>query len=551
MNGGGRCVAASDIIRLAMLDLKVVGGQIIDGTGAAAVRADLGIAGDTITAVGDLGREPAGRTIDAAGLTVTPGFIDIHTHSDWRLWGNRRAESKIRQGVTTEVVGNCGFSPAPVSDEFREEMRGFALSLPPGMDFSWRSMADYLRGYRGEGVAVNVAQLVGHGTLRLAAMGFARRPPTARELVTMERLMDDAMASGAYGLATGLIYAPGSYAETEEIIAVARRAAHGGFYASHIRGEGATLLAAVGEAIRVGREGNVPVQVSHIKAAGRPNWGKVESALSLIDIARAEGGQDVMADVYPYTASSTTLRTLLPDWALEGGIEAMLERLGDPGARARIRQEMTGGSPILARGLGWEDIMIASSPSRPEAEGRRLDDVARDWHIDPLDAAMDILVDERGGGYVILFQLDEADLRCALVHPEVMIGSDGSSLAVDGELGRGKPHPRSYGTFPRVLARYVRDEPILSLEAAVHKMTGLPARRLGLGDRGVLAVGAKADVVGFDPARVEDLATYENPHRYAAGIPYVLVNGRVVIDRGEHTGALPGRVLTPAERTQP
>ncbi len=238
-----------------MLDLKIVGGQIVDGTGAAAVRADLGITGDTITAVGDLAREPAGRTIDAAGLTVTPGFIDVHTHSDWRLWGNRRAESKIRQGVTTEVVGNCGFSPAPVSDEFREEMRGFALSLPPGMDFSWRSMADYLRGYRDEGVAVNVVQLVGHGTLRLAAMGFARRPPTARELVTMERLMDDAMASGAYGLATGLIYAPGSYADTEEIVAVARRAAHGGFYASHIRGEGATLLAAVGEAIRVGREG--------------------------------------------------------------------------------------------------------------------------------------------------------------------------------------------------------------------------------------------------------------------------------------------------------
>ena len=534
-----------------MLDIKIAGGQIVDGTGAAAVRADLGITGDTITAVGDLEREPAGRTIDAAGLTITPGFIDVHTHSDWRLWGNRRAESKIRQGVTTEVVGNCGFSPAPVSDEFREEMRGFALSLPPGMDFSWRSMADYLRGYRDEGVAVNVVQLVGHGTLRLAAMGFARRPPTARELVTMERLMDDAMASGAYGLATGLIYAPGSYADTEEIIAVARRAAHGGFYASHIRGEGATLLVAVAEAIRVGREGSVPVQVSHIKAAGRPNWGKVESALSLIDAARAESGQDVMADVYPYTASSTTLRTLLPDWVLEGGIEAMLERLGDGAARERIRQDMTGGSPILARGLDWHDIMIASSPSRPEAEGRRLDDIARDWRIDPLDAAMDILVDERGRGYVILFQLDEADLRSALVHPEVMIGSDGSSLAVDGELGRGKPHPRSYGTFPRVLARYVREEPILSLEAAVHKMTGLPARRLGFGDRGVLAVGAKADVVGFDPARVEDLATYEDPHRYAAGIPYVLVNGRVVIDRGEHTGALPGRVLTPAERTHP
>jgi N-acyl-D-aspartate/D-glutamate deacylase len=330
----------------------------------------------------------------------------------------------------------------------------------------------------------------------------------------------------------------------------ARRAPHGGFYASHIRGEGETLLTAVGEAIRVGREGGLPVQVSHIKAAGRPNWGRVEQALAMIDSARGEG-LDVMADVYPYTASSTTLRTLLPDWALEGGIEAMLDRLGDATARARIRQDMTAGSAILARGLGWDDIMIASAPSRPDAEGRRIAEIAQALDADPFDAAMDIRVAERGKGYIILFQLDEADLRRALVHPEVMIGSDGSSLAVDGELGAGKPHPRSYGTFPRVLARYVRDEPLLSLPQAVHKMTGLPARRLGLGDRGVLAVGAKADVVLFDATRVEDRATYDTPHQYAAGIPYVLVNGRVVIDRDTHTGALPGQLLTPADRKRP
>ena len=531
-----------------MLDIKIAGGLVADGTGAPARRADVGVTGDRITAVGDLAREPAGRTVDATGLVVAPGFIDIHTHSDWRLWSNRRAESKIRQGVTTEVVGNCGFSPAPVSDEFKGQMERFALYRPAGMDFSWRSLGDYFRRYEDEGVAVNVVQLIGHGTLRLAAMGFARRAPTARELVTMERLMDESMASGAWGLATGLIYAPGSYAETEEIVAVARRAAHGGFYASHIRGEGETLLAAVGEAIRVGREGGLPVQVSHIKAAGRPHWGRVEAALGLIDMAREEG-QDVMADVYPYTASSTTLRTLLPDWALEGGIDAMVERLGDPDARARIRDDLTGGgSAILARGLGWEDIMIAYAPSRPEAQGRRLADIARDAHADPLEVALDLLVAERGGGYMILFQLDEADLRRALVHPQVMIGSDGSSLAVDGELGAGKPHPRSYGTFARVLARYVREEPLLSLETAVHKMSGLPARRLGLSDRGVLDAGAKADVVAFDPDRVLDVATYDDPHRYALGIPHVVVNGRVVIDGGRHTGALPGRVLTPAMR---
>jgi N-acyl-D-amino-acid deacylase len=527
-----------------VLDVKIVGGQVLDGTGAPARRADVGLTGDRITTVGDLAAEPAGRTIEAAGRIVTPGFIDMHSHSDWRLWGNRRAESKIRQGVTTEVVGNCGFSPAPVSDEYRSEMAGFALYVPPGMDFSWRSVRDYLARYENEGVALNVAQLIGHGTLRLAAMGFARRPPTAGEQRAMERMMDEAMADGAWGLATGLIYAPGSYATTEEIIGIARRAAGRGFYASHIRGEGATLLDAVAEAIRVGREGGLPAQVSHIKAAGRPNWGKVADALALIDAARAQG-QDVMADVYPYTASSTTLRTLLPDWVLEGGIDAMLKRLADPRDRERIRRELTGGGEGLLRGLEWSDIMVAYAPSRPEAQGRRLAEIASARGEDPLDAAIELIVAEQGKGYMILFQLDEADLRRALAHPHVMIGSDGSALAAEGPLAVGKPHPRSYGTFPRVLGRYARDEGALTLPEAVWKMTGLPARRLGLVDRGVLAPGAMADVVVFDAPTVADRATYEDPHRYAAGIGHVLVNGRVVVADGQHTGALPGRVLRP------
>jgi N-acyl-D-aspartate/D-glutamate deacylase len=528
-----------------VLDLKITGGQLIDGTGAPARRGDVGVTGDAITAVGDLSREPAGRTIDSTGRAVAPGFIDMHSHSDWRLWDNRRAESKIRQGVTTEVVGNCGFSPAPVSDMFRDEMRGFALYLPAGMDFSWRSVRDYLVRYESEGVALNVAQLIGHGTLRLAAMGFARRPPTAAEQTHMERMMDEAMADGAYGLATGLIYAPGSYAATKEIIGIARRAGgRRGFYASHIRGEGATLLDAVAEAIRVGREGGLPVQVSHVKAAGRPNWGKVANALALIDEARREG-LDVMGDVYPYTASSTTLRTLLPDWALEGGIDAMLKRLADPAIRDRIRSELTGGGETLLRGLDWADIMVAYSPSRPDAQGRRIAEIAAARQEDPLDAAIELIVSEQGKGYMILFQLDEADLRRALTHPHVMVGSDGSALAAEGPLASGKPHPRSYGTFPRVLGRYARDERVLPLETAVWKMTGLPAKRMGLADRGVLKSGAKADLVVFDPATVADRATYEDPHRYATGIEHVVVNGRVVISDGQHTGALPGRVLSP------
>ena len=363
-----------------MLDLKIVGGQVVDGTGAAARARRRGRSPATPSPPWAISRgSRRGGPSTPPGLTVTPGFIDMHSHSDWRLWGNRRAESKIRQGVTTEVVGNCGFSPAPVSDEFREEMRGFALSLPPGMDFSWRSMARLPRAATATRAwPLNVVQLVGHGTLRLAAMGFARRPPTARELVTMERLMDEAMASGAYGLATGLIYAPGSYADTEEIVAIARaRRARRGFYASHIRGEGATLLDAVGEAIRVGREGELPVQVSHIKAAGRPNWGKVEER-ARADRRRARGrrsgrdGRRLSLHRVEHHAAHAPAR--LGARGRDRG-DARAPR-GPRGTRDRIRQELTGGSPILARGLGWDDIMIASSPSRPDAEGRRLDEIA-------------------------------------------------------------------------------------------------------------------------------------------------------------------------------
>ena len=530
-----------------MLDVKIEGATVLDGTGAQGGRTDVGVRDETIVAVGDLSREHAGTTLNASGKVLAPGFIDMHSHSDWRLLANRRAESKVRQGVTTEVVGNCGFSPAPVTAQFRDDLRGFALYIPPGMDFAWPSFGDYLRSIDTGGTALNVAHLVGHGTLRIAAMGFARRPPTAEELTTMQRLMGAAVNDGAWGLSTGLIYAPGSYATTEEIATIARVAGHqGGFYASHIRGEGATLIDAVTEAIAVGRDGRLPVQVSHIKAAGRPNWGKVERALGLIDAARAEG-LDVTADVYPYTASSTTLRTLLPDWALEGGVAAMLERLGDRDVRARIRKELEApvtGQSLLDR-IGWDNVMVSYCAKRKDAEGKRLSEIGAARGMDPLDAAIELIVDEAGKAYMILFQLDEADLRRALVHPHVMIGSDGSALAPYGPLGEGKPHPRSYGTFPRVLAEYAREQRVLSLPQAIYKMTGLPARRLRLRDRGVIRVGAKADLVVFDARRVADVATYEDPHRYPAGIEYVLVNGRFVIKHGEHTGSLPGRVLTP------
>jgi len=528
-----------------MLDLKIEGGLVVDGTGAPGTRADVGVRDERIVALGDLSREPAGRTLHAAGKVVAPGFIDMHSHSDWRLWVNRRAESKVRQGVTLEVVGNCGFSPAPVTAERREELRGFALYLPEGFEFRWGSVGEYLDALDAEGLAVNVVQLVGHGALRIAAMGFARRPPTAAELATMQRLLEDGLRAGAWGLSTGLIYAPGSYAATEELVALARVAARGrAIYASHVRGEGATLLPAVEEAIRIGRETGIPVQVSHLKAAGRPHWGRVADALARIDRAAAEG-LDVHADCYPYTASSTTLRALLPDSALDGGLAGLLGRLADPAARAALREalERPAEGPSLLDRVGWEQIMVAWAPGRPEAEGRSLAALAAATGVTPAEAALDVLAATAGRAAVVLFQLDEADVRRALAHPRVMIGSDGSALAPYGELGRGKPHPRSYGTFPRVLGEYVREQRVLTLEQAVHKMTGLPARRLGLRDRGVLRVGAVADLVVFDPRRVADRATYADPHRYPVGVEHVLVNGRLVIRDGEHTGSLPGRLL--------
>jgi N-acyl-D-aspartate/D-glutamate deacylase len=530
-----------------MLDLKIEGATVIDGTGSAGGRTDLGIADERIASIGDLSRERASNTLHASGKVVAPGFIDMHSHSDWRLWGNRRAESKVRQGVTTEVVGNCGFSPAPVSPEHVEDLKSFALHVPKGMEFGWPTFGDYLRALDGGGLAVNVVHLVGHGALRIAAMGFARRAPDAGERLRMKTLLGSALEDGAWGLSTGLIYVPGSWAATDEIVDLARVAArHRGFYASHIRGEGATLLDAIREAIQIGREADLPVEISHIKAAGRPNWGKVADALALIDAANAEG-VDVSGDVYPYTASSTSILTLLPDWALEGGITAMLGRLADRETRDRIRREIESpdtGQSVVAR-VGWENIMVASCTERKDAEGRRLSEIGRERGSGALDAALELIEAASGRVSIVLFQMDEADLRSALTHPRVMIGSDGSALAPYGEFGGGKPHPRNYGTFPRVLGRYVRDERLLPLAQAVHKMTGLPAHRLGLRDRGILRVGARADLVVFDGKRVADIATYEDPHCYPAGIDHVVVNGRFVVKDGEHTGSLPGRVLTP------
>jgi len=525
-----------------VFDLLIRGARVVDGSGNPPFIADIGIQGDTIVALGDLSTVETGRVIDASGLMASPGFIDMHSHSDWTLPGNRRAESKIRQGVTTEVIGMCGSSPAPLPSDPERRGRWIAQAGAghPWLTWEWNTFGEYLDHLR-EGIALNVVPFVGHGTLRVAAMGWEDRTPSEEELATLKRLMAQAMEEGAWGYSTGLIYPPSCYAETEELISLARVAAeHGGFYFSHIRGEGATLLEAIREVIKIVEAAGLPAEIAHFKATGRPYWDQLPEAIRLVEEARSRG-LDITADRYPYTASSTGLAALLPHWAHEGGREALLARLADSSTRARIRREVT----ARRKGMEWSEVMISHCPAQPACEGLTLDQLAEQRGMEPVDAVLDLLQEAKAQVSMIQFSMSEDNLREVLRQPWVMIGSDGYSLAPYGEMGRGKRHPRSYGTFVRVLGKYVREEGVLTWEEAVHKMAALPAQKLGLADRGLLEVGRKADIVLFDPDNVADRATFTQPYQYPEGIEYVLVSGQVVIERGEHTGALPGRVLEP------
>jgi N-acyl-D-aspartate/D-glutamate deacylase len=485
------------------LDLAISGGTVVDGTGASAFAADVGIAGGRIVAVGALA-QPARRVIDARGLVVAPGFIDVHAHDDMALIRGPRLDFKVMQGVTTEVVGNCGSGVAPVSPDYRQHYEVFLSSvLGPAADFSWNTTAEFYAALEKAGPSLNVAAFAPHGTLRFAVMGMEPRPPSTAEMEQMKELLEEALAAGAIGLSSGLIYPPGAFATTDELIELCRVVAgHGGMYASHIRNEGDHLLEAVDEAISIGREAGVPVQISHHKASGRGNWGKVVDSLALIDRARAEG-LDVTVDVYPYTAGSTLLTVILA-----GGVEE--------------------GGP--------EDVLVAAAPRRPELEGKSLQQIGELMALPPLEAGQK-LVQEDPSVVAIGFGMAEEDVRRVMAHPAAMFGSDGIPSA------GGKPHPRLYGTFPRVLGTYVRRENVLGLEEAVHKMTDLPARKHRLAERGRLAPGYHADVTVFDPRLINDLATYQDPRRYPDGIRYVIVNGEVVVEAGRHTGKSAGCVL--------
>jgi N-acyl-D-amino-acid deacylase len=468
---------------------------------------------------------------------VAPGFIDIHSHSDYNILIDPKVESKVRQGVTTEVVGNCGSSAAPMNAHVRDYRNAYMKArLGDDFEFNWETMADYMNLIGSSGVSFNVVALVGQGTIRQNVMGYENREPTRTELTEMKGLVKTAMDDGAWGMSTGLIYTPSTFAKTEEIIELAKvLAGYEGVYFSHIRGEGATLLAAVKEAIRIGDNASVPVHIAHFKASGKPYWGMTEQSLKLVEEGRADG-VDVSFDQYPYIASSTGLSAYMPHWAQEGGADRLLERLKDAETRKKIAEDP--GSIYR----DWNTIMVASAKNHPNYEGKRITEIAEIEGKEPLEAAFDLILAEDAQVSIISFGMSEDDVRRVLQNPYGMVGSDGSAVSPSGILGKGKPHPRFYGTFPRVIGHYVR-EGVLTIQGAVRKMTSAPAQRLGIKDRGLLGIGYKADITIFDPDKVQDEATFVDPHRFASGIPYVLVNGILVVQNGEHTGALPGVVL--------
>lgn len=527
-------------------DLLLRGGRIVDGTGNPWFQADVGIRGDRIAAIGRLDGAPAKRTLDVAGLVVAPGFIDMLGQSEYTVLVDPRLPGKTLQGITTEVTGEGGSVGPMTPYSARQIVAGLADF---GIAIDWTDHASYFRLVEKKGTAINFAHMVGAAQVREAVLEGANRPPTPEELARMKALVERAMEQGAWGLSSSLIYPPGIFAETAELVELAKIAArHGGIYATHIRNEADRLLPALDEAATIAREAGIPVEIWHLKSAGRPNWGRMAEAVRAIESYRGRG-IDMTADIYPYPASMTGLAAGLPPTASEGGVDGLLRRLRDPDEREKIRAEIenpTPGHENLYRGTGGaEGVLIAGvrTEANRKYQGKRLSEVAALRGVDPITAMFDLLVEENGVVDTVYFSMSEEDVRLAMIQPWVSFNCDAAGVTPDGPLGRSMTHPRAYGSFPRILGRYVRDEKILRLEDAIRKMTSLAAGRLGLQDRGLLRPGFYADVTVFDPGAVIDRATFEDPHRYSEGVLHVLVNGQPVVEGGKPTGRLPGRVL--------
>jgi N-acyl-D-amino-acid deacylase len=526
-------------------DLVIAHGHIIDGTGSPWYSGDVGIRDGKIAAIGNLSAAPRKRTIDAAGKVVAPGFIDMLGQSELTILVDPRLPSKIFQGITSEITGE-GNSIAPLNDAIIQADRsGYEhLKITP----DWRTLRQYFARLEKQGMGINLATYVGATQVRRMVLGDNDIQPAPAQVQQMQALVRDAMKDGAVGVSTALEYAPAPYAKTEELIALATEAGKfGGIYSTHMRNESDSVLEAIDEALRIGREAHIPVEIWHIKVAGKNNWGRMPEVVAKINAARAAGA-DVTADTYAYTAWYNDFSAFIPPWAHDGGTAKLVERLKDPATRERIRKDML--TPSKDWDNEWQEIpgpdaiMIGAveNPALLPMQGKRLSEVAKLWNKDPMDALFDFLIQDPSTG-VAVFGMSQPDVTLALQQPWVAIDNDSEGTSPEGILGQAHPHPRAYGTFPRILAKYVREERVLILEDAIRKFSALPAQRMRLTDRGVLKAGMWADVVIFDPATVHDRATFDNPNQLSEGMDYVLVNGVPVIDQGKMTGALPGKVL--------
>lgn len=527
-------------------DIVITNGRIIDGTGSPWYSGDIGIHGGKIAAIGNLASAERTRTIDAHGHVVAPGFIDMLGQSELTILVDPRLPSKIYQGITTEITGE-GESVAPLNDAMlhadQEQYDHYHLHA------DWRTFREYFARLEKQGIGINVADYVGATSVRRMVLGDKDVQPTPAQLDQMKQLVRQAMLDGAVGVSTSLQYAPAPYAKTEELIALAAEASKfGGIYATHMRNEGSALLPAIDEAVRIGREAHIPVEIWHFKVAGKPNWGHISEAITKINAARAEG-IDVTADTYAYTAWFNDFSAFIPPWAHDGGNARLIERLKDPTTRARIRNDML--MPSTQWDNEWQEIPgpeavligVVHNPQLLPLQGKTLAEIAKLWNKDPMDALFDFLIEDHALTSVAVFGMSEPDVSLALQQPWVSIDNDSSGTSPEGILGQEHPHPRAYGTFPRILRKYVREEHKLTLEDAIRKFSALPAQRLRLEGRGLVRVGMWADITIFDSATIRDVATFDNPNQLSEGMEYVLVNGVPVIDQGKMTGARPGRVL--------
>ena len=530
-----------------MLDKIIRGGTVVDGSGQKSYRADIGITGNRIEVIGNLSEIEAGESLDATGLCVSPGFIDMHSHSDLSLIEDPRGLSKIHQGVTTEVVSQCGFSVYPLGGRYPtvpETTMGTAFTAQIDT-VDWTDLAGYARRVTQKGSSINIIPLVGHVPVRASVMGYENRAPTDDELEQMRRLVAEMMEQAAFGLSNGLTLVPSAYADQHEVVELAKVAAsYGGFYDTHKRGWSDWHFKASEEACEIGLQAGLPVQIAHMAIIDPRYQGKPDQLIAIMEDANARGA-DVMYDVYPYVASGTPLSQFLPGWAQEGGADQLVARIRDPETHKRISDEMDKG---WFRGIPWDwaTYYVASPGAKgdPAWTGRHVQEIADEWNVHPKEAFLRLIDISEDGIFSVVFNRTEEDMQCFMQHPLSLFGSDGNAVDADGHLSKANVHPRFYGAFPRVLGRYVRELGVLTLEEAVHKMTGKAAGRLGLSDRGRVAPGYIADLTLFDADSVSDRATFELPHQYAAGIPHVMVNGQWVLRDNAHTGAFPTGVLT-------